>query len=86
VNGARREYQEILINSIAFCQQHKELKIYCYCILPSHIHFITYSESNSLTNILRDFKAYTAKQLMNAIAENHRKVGKNGPALALSYG
>jgi putative transposase len=37
----RRVYQEILIDSIAYCQKHKGLKIYCYCIMPSHVHFIT---------------------------------------------
>lgn len=49
----RRDYQEILICSIEFCQKHKGLKIYCYCIMPNHIHFISISENDSLTNILR---------------------------------
>jgi len=66
----RREYQEILVDSIGFCQKNKNLKIYCYCIMPSHVHFITYSENWELSNILRDFKSFTAKQLMKAIEEN----------------
>lgn len=66
----RREYQEILISSIEFCQKNKGFKLYYYCIMPSHLHFITYSENGSLTNILRDFKSHTAKQLMKAISEN----------------
>ncbi len=72
----RRDYQEILISSIEFCQKHKGLKIYCYCIMPNHIHFISVSENGSLTNVLRDFKAYTAKQMMNAIAENPQESRK----------
>jgi REP element-mobilizing transposase RayT len=66
----RRVYQEILIDSINFCKQNKELKIFCYCIMPSHVHFISYSENGSLSNTLRDLKAHTAKQLIKAIEEN----------------
>jgi putative transposase len=66
----RREYQEILIESITYCQKHKNLKIYCYCIMPSHFHFITWSENGELSVILRDMKKYTAKQLIKAIEEN----------------
>jgi putative transposase len=72
----RRDYQEILIDSIGYCQKHKGLKIYCYCIMPSHVHFITYSENDNLTNILRAFKAYTATQLLQAIADNPRESRK----------
>ena len=66
----KREYQNILIDSIKYCRTHKELKIYFYCIMPSHIHFITYSENGSLSGILRDFKSFTAKKLMEAIENN----------------
>lgn len=72
----RRAYQEILINSIQYCQQNKDLKIYCYCIMPNHIHFISYSENGSLSNTLRDFKSFTAKQLLKAIAENPQESRK----------
>lgn len=66
----RREYQEILVDSISFCQKNKNLKMYCYCIMPSHVHFITYSEKNELSGILRDFKSFTARQVIKAIQEN----------------
>jgi putative transposase len=82
----RRSYQEILINSIHYCQQHKSLMIYCYCIMPSHIHFITYSESGNLSNTLRDFKSFTANQLLKAIAESPQESRKEWISLRLSYG
>ncbi|MBL7890397.1 MAG: transposase [Bacteroidia bacterium] len=66
----RREYQEILIASLLYCQKNKNLKLYCYCIMPSHIHFITYSEDGELSNTLRDMKSYTAKELIKAIKNN----------------
>ena len=72
----RREYQEILIDSIEFCQKNKNLKIYCYCIMPSHVHFISYSENGELSNILRDLKSYTAKQIIKSIEENPKESRK----------
>lgn len=72
----RRVYQEILIDSINYCKQNKQLKIFCYCIMPSHVHFITYSENGSLSNVLRDLKAHTAKQLIKAIEENPQESKK----------
>lgn len=72
----RREYQEILIDSIKYCQQNKNLKIYCYCIMPGHVHFISYSENGELSDILKDMKAYTAKQLIKAIEENSQESRK----------
>ena len=72
----RRLYQEILIDSIIYCKQNKQLKIFCYCIMPSHVHFISYSENGSLSNVLRDLKAHTAKQLIKAIEENPQESKK----------
>lgn len=66
----RREYQDILVDSIAFCQKNKEMKIFFYCIMPSHVHFITYSVNGSLSDLLRDFKSFTAKKIMEAIEDN----------------
>ena len=72
----RRIYQDILVESINFCKQNKELKIFCYCIMPSHIHFVSYSENGSLSNVLRDLKSYTANQLMKAIEDNPQESKK----------
>ena len=72
----RRVYQDILIDSINYCKQNKQLKIFCYCIMPSHVHFISYSENGSLSNVLRDLKAHTAKQLIKAIEENPQESKK----------
>ena len=87
----RRIYQEILVESIIFCQQQKELKLFCYCIMPSHVHFIAYSKEGSLSNILRDLKSFTAAKILDSIKNNvqeskrewmlehFRKFGKMSP-------
>jgi len=66
----RRMYQEILVESIIFCQQKKELNLFCYCIMPSHVHFIAYSKDGSLSNILRDLKSFTATKILDSIKNN----------------
>jgi putative transposase len=66
----RRKYQEILVESFIFCQLEKGLKLYCYCIMTNHIHFIAASENGSLSNILRDLKSFTATEIMDAISKN----------------
>jgi REP element-mobilizing transposase RayT len=38
--------------------------------MTNHIHFIASSENRSLSNILRDFKSFTATQIMDAISKN----------------
>jgi putative transposase len=73
----RRIYQEILIDSLQFCQTNKNFKLYSYCIMPNHMHFIANSENGSLTSVLRSFKSHTAKELMKAIKENPKESRKD---------
>ena len=72
----RRVYQDIFTESIKFCQEKKGLNIYCFCLMPNHVHFITDSYDRSLSNILRSFKSYTAKTLMAAISDNPQESRK----------
>jgi REP element-mobilizing transposase RayT len=72
----RRKYQDILIESIKFCQLKKNLKLYCYCIMPSHVHLIAYSENGSISNVLRDLKSFTANEIINDIKNNNQESRK----------
>lgn len=72
----RRSYQDIIVNSIKFCQDKKSLKLYCYCIMPSHVHFIAASESKNLGNILKSMKSFTAIEIMDAINNNPQESRK----------
>lgn len=66
----RKPYFEVLIDSLQFCRQHKGLKIYAYVILDNHLHLVV--GGDRLTDILRDFKSYTAKRVI-ALLEEERK-------------
>jgi REP element-mobilizing transposase RayT len=69
----RREYVEIFIKNINYCQQHKGLKVFAYVIMPSHIHMVVQQEAGKLNEVLRDFKSFTAKEILHSIKENQHE-------------
>ncbi len=73
----RQEYVEILLESLRFCQEHKGLCIYEWVIMTNHMHLIIGSEKNNLSDILRDYKKYTATQVTKAISANARESRRN---------
>jgi REP element-mobilizing transposase RayT len=63
----RSIYADVLIDSLKYCQQHKELEIYGYVIMPSHIHMIVRHEGAQLDKIIGHFKSFTAKEILKLI-------------------
>jgi len=64
----RLSQKELLINSLKHCQVEKGLEIYAYCIMSSHIHMLCRAtEGKILSDIIRDFKKYTSKSIINII-------------------
>jgi putative transposase len=66
----RNEYTEIIYDSIKYCQQNKGLEVYAYCIMTNHIHLIIGSKHNVLSDIVRDFKSFTSRQIRKEIINN----------------
>ena len=66
----RPVYNEIVLDSLRFCQQNKGLEVYAWCIMPSHIHLIVGTVDKPLQNIMRDFKSYTSRKLREEINKN----------------
>ena len=64
----RKAYKFLIIDSLKYCQKEKGLEIYGYCLMSSHLHMIARAEGDeTLSDIIRDFKKYTSKSLINAI-------------------
>jgi len=72
----RREYVDILLDSLRFCQSHKGLEIYAWVVMTNHIHLIVGSKGNKLSDIIRDFKKFTASKIVRAINDNPRESRK----------
>jgi len=62
----RSELKHVVIDSLRHCQNEKGLVIHAWCLMPSHLHLIISSENN-LSDILRDFKKFTSKELITTI-------------------
>ena len=72
----RQAYADILIENLLYCQRHKGLKIYAWVIMTNHCHLILRTEGFKLSDVIRDFKKYTAKKIMEAIEQNDRESRK----------
>lgn len=66
----RPVYKHIVIDSLAYCQQNKDLEIYAWCLMCNHLHMICRgSEHHPLPDILRDFKKFTSVKIIETIQE-----------------
>ena len=64
----RQRYRDIIIESLRHCMDNKGLSLYAYVIMSNHLHLIARAEEGfELSNILRDFKKHTAKQIIKSI-------------------
>ena len=59
-----------------YCQQHKGLEIYAFVIMSNHIHLLIRSSKGSMSDTIPEFKSFTAKQLLQSIA-NEKKSRKD---------
>ena len=67
----RKDYVEIIIASIKFCQIEKGLLVYAWVIMSNHLHMIiSCNGENKLSNIIRDFKKFTSRKIVLAIEKN----------------
>ena len=58
----------MVIESLKYCQEQKELEIYVYCLMHSHLHMICRAkEQYKLSDIIRGFKKYTTKKIIRTI-------------------
>ena len=75
---SRKEYSDVVVDSLKFCQEKKGLKIHAWCIMSNHIHLIVSTAApNRLSDVLRDFKKFTSTNIIKAISENPKESRKN---------
>jgi putative transposase len=66
----RPVYKNIIVDSLKYCQEHKGLDIYAWVLMSNHLHAIVSArEGYKLSDILRDFKKFTSKRIIDAIKE-----------------
>jgi putative transposase len=68
----RPAYRHILLDSLKYCQQHKGLELYAWCLMSTHLHLIAGAKGGyNLSAILRDFKKFSSKAIIKAIQEEN---------------
>ena len=74
----RNDYKNILVDNLKYCQEHKGLEIFAWCIMTNHIHLIIRAGGEILLqDILRDYKKFTSKAIIQAIEENIQESRKD---------
>jgi REP element-mobilizing transposase RayT len=66
----RREYRDIVLESLRYCQEKKGLLVHCWCIMTNHVHLVLSAQNSDTSDILRDFKKFTSKKILKAIEGN----------------
>ncbi|MFD2201878.1 REP-associated tyrosine transposase [Shivajiella indica] len=64
----RKEFRDIVLESLKFCTINKGLEVWAYCIMSSHLHLILGRNGGEpLEGIIRDFKKFTSKKILDSI-------------------
>ncbi len=75
----RPRYVDILLNSIRYCQREKGLQVHAWVIMSNHVHLIISAKypKPDLSDIIRDLKKFTSKQIVSAINDQQEFESRN---------
>jgi len=66
----RPNHKMTIVDSLKHCQKEKGLEIYAWVLMSNHLHMIAAAadeKQNTLSDILRDFKKFTSKKIVDNI-------------------
>jgi len=63
----RQTYRDIVIDCFDYCIKNKGMILYGYFIMSNHIHLVVQSEEGKLSDLIRDFKKFIAKNILDKI-------------------
>lgn len=64
---SRKNYRDLVLESFNFCRKEKGMILNAYVIMSNHIHVVMGSKNGCLSDLVRDFKKFTAKNCINLI-------------------
>ncbi len=74
----RKDYCNIVVDSLNYCVENKGLQIQSWIIMSNHMHLIASArEGFTLSGAIRDFKKHTSTTIVNCITNNTRESRKN---------
>jgi putative transposase len=81
----RKQYRDIVVDSLRHCQKEKGLILYAWCVMSNHVHLMAAAKENNLSDILRDFKKFTSKQIITAIQNNELSILSHLPTVIVAF-
>ena len=72
----KKNYRDVLINGLKYCQTNKGLMLIAWCIMSNHVHLIVKARDGyHLAHIIRDYKKFTSKRIIQLLqsTEDRRK-------------
>jgi REP element-mobilizing transposase RayT len=64
---SRKSHRDSVIDCLDFCIKNKGMILYGYVIMSNHVHMIVQSNDGKLSDLIRDFKKFTAKTILEKI-------------------
>ena len=66
----RKEYKIEIVDSLNYCISNKGLTVFAWCLMSNHLHIACRAEEGfRISDIIRDFKKFTAKSIVKLIQE-----------------
>jgi putative transposase len=63
----RQRYRDIMVASLNYCVEHKQLSVHAWVIMSNHVHCILKSRNRLLSNTIRDMKRHSAQAIIRSI-------------------
>ncbi len=82
---SREIYKEKMLESLKHCIHEKGLVVYAWVIMTNHVHLIISSNGNKISDIVRDIKKYTSRQIIGLIKDNPQESRKEWMLNMFSY-
>jgi|SRR5690554_221344 len=67
----RQQYKDIIISSLDYSINNKGLVVFAYVVMSNHVHLIVQAKDNNLSDLIRDFKKFTATTIVKEIKESN---------------
>lgn len=65
-------YREIVLDSLDYVRTKKQTQLNAFVVMPTHIHAVFWPNENvNLSDVIRDFKRYTSRQISRAAEQKN---------------
>jgi putative transposase len=67
------EYAKVPLDSFLWMQEQKQILLFAFVIMPTHLHAVIKPESAPIGDILQQFGSFTAHEILKKLQADHQK-------------